>query len=114
MVEQIVTRLEDFTLQYREIDDKPLFVELSRMKANLKLPSVSVDIDTVSLVPTDMVGKVDVNAFIYSKHVQNRLVAVDLKKQPENRVKRNSSVLIGRQRIKISHMDQQRADIVVA
>ena len=62
MVEQIMARLEDFTLQYREINNKPLFVELGRMKANLKLPSVSVDVDTMSLVPTDMVGKVDVNA----------------------------------------------------
>ena len=64
------------------------------MEAHFKFPSVPVDVDAMSLVPADVVSEVDINAFVYSKHDHNRLAAVDLKKQPENKVKRNSYDLI--------------------
>jgi hypothetical protein len=60
---------------------------------------MTVDVDTMPAVPTNVVSKVDINAFVYSKHVQNRLAAVDPKKQPENKVKQNSSDLIGCQSV---------------
>lgn len=76
------------------------------MEADLKFPGMTVNVDAMPFVPTDMVSKVYINAFVYSKHVQDRLAAVDPKKQPENKVKRNSYDLISCQSIKIRNMDQ--------
>ena len=59
------------------------------MQANLEFPRVAMDVDTMAPVPANVVGEIDINAFIDPIHRQTRLVVVDLKKQPENKGKTN-------------------------
>ena len=82
-------RLQDFSFELGEIDYKPFIIEDTGMQANFEFPGVAMNVDTVAPVPANVVGKIDINAFVDPIHRQTRLVVVGLKKQPENKGKTN-------------------------
>lgn len=62
VVKQAMARAENFGMEFVEVHDEALVVELLGLQGHLKLPSVAVQGDTWAKVPADVVGKVDENA----------------------------------------------------
>ena len=106
MVQEVVTRFQYFSFEFREIHHKALVIEFFGVKAHFKLPGVSVNVNTMSPVSTNVVGEINIDAFVNSIHFQQRLLAVDRKKQLENKCSAKLWRLIRYKGVQIGHMDQ--------
>jgi len=71
VIEQAVTGRQHLLVQVVEVHDEALSVELGRDQADLELPRVPVDRHAGTGVPTDVVGKVNVNPCRDLVHVRH-------------------------------------------